>query len=60
MGHKDYLEPRDERLERRRDDRDRNTSVMSLVVGGLAVVGLAALIAMALPDIKRYIKISTM
>lgn len=30
------------------------------VVGGLALLGVAALVVVALPDIKRYIKISSM
>jgi len=30
------------------------------IVGGIALIGLAALVIVALPDIRRYIKISTM
>ncbi|MBS1795549.1 MAG: hypothetical protein JSS81_16965 [Acidobacteria bacterium] len=30
------------------------------VLGGLALLGIAALVVVALPDIKRYIRISTM
>jgi hypothetical protein len=33
---------------------------IAAVVGGIALLGLAALVIVALPDIKRYIKISTM
>lgn len=30
------------------------------VIGGIALIGIAALVIVTLPDIKRYIKISTM
>ncbi|MBA2732569.1 MAG: hypothetical protein H0U54_06720 [Acidobacteria bacterium] len=30
------------------------------IVGGLALVAVAAVVVVSLPDIKRYIKISTM
>lgn len=62
MEHKEYLEKRDERMEPRRRYREESSSGISAlsIVGGLALVGVAALVIISLPDIKRYIKISTM
>lgn len=60
MEQKKYLERRYEGMEKReRCDGPRLSSALS-VVGGLALLGLAALVVMNLPDLKRYIKISTM
>ena len=51
---------RNQSLERR----ERRPSGMSggiwSVVGGVALVAMAALVVVSLPDIKRYIKISSM
>lgn len=49
----------DERPRRRPERRSPEIAVLS-VVGGIALLGLAALVIVTLPDIKRYIKISTM
>jgi hypothetical protein len=46
-------------MERRRDRHSSELSVWS-VVGGVALLGVAALVIASLPDIKRYIKISRM
>jgi hypothetical protein len=49
---------RSEALERR----ERRSSGMNIwsIVGGLALVAAAAAVIVSIPDIKRYIKISTM
>ena len=51
---------RAERRERRGPERISSEIAILSVVGGIALLGLAALVIVALPDIKRYIKISTM
>lgn len=48
---------RDDSMERR--ERKSNMNVWT-IVGGLALVAAAAAVIVSLPDIKRYIKISTM
>jgi hypothetical protein len=62
MEHKEYLERRDERREpRRRYRKEHSSGIGALgIIGGIALIGVAALIITSLPDIKRYIKISTM
>jgi hypothetical protein len=52
------LARRHESLERR----ERNSSNMNVwaILGGVAVVAMAVGVIVSLPDIKRYIKISTM
>lgn len=45
--------------ERPPERQSRQTSLL-YAVGGIALVGLAAMVVLALPDIKRYIRISTM
>jgi len=42
--------------------REKGSSSMNVwtIVGGLTLVAAAAVVVMSLPDIKRYIKISTM
>lgn len=42
--------------------RERRSSGMSVwtIIGGVSLVAVAALVVMSYPDIKRYIKISTM
>jgi len=59
MERKDYLERRDERAAQRRDGNSSSIGV-SGIVGGLLLLGVAALVIVTLPDIKRYVKISTM
>jgi hypothetical protein len=51
---------RSEALERR--DRDRRSSGVNMwsIVGGAMLVVAAAAVIVSIPDIKRYIKISTM
>lgn len=48
---------RSDSMERR--ERKSNMNVWT-IVGGLALVAAAAAVIVSLPDIKRYIKISTM
>lgn len=43
----------------RRERRSSGIGLMS-IIGGVALVALAAAVIVNLPDIKRYIKISTM
>ena len=67
MERNEELEQRNEAIRRRHENRENylsresgdNNFAMGLV-GGLALVGIAALLVITLPDIKRYIKISTM
>ncbi len=53
-------------LARRNDEqvrhRERRSPELGIlhVIGGIALIGVAALVIVTLPDIKRYIKISTM
>ena len=60
MERDEYLERKDRRIERRRDHDERRLSLIFGIVGGIALIGVAALVAISLPDIKRYIKISNM
>ena len=61
MERQDHLERRDERMERRGRDEDNSSAIgVGGIVGGLALIGVVALVIVALPDIKRYIKISRM
>lgn len=63
MERKEHLQRRDERITPRRHRREDDSSVPTTalsVVGGIALLGVAALLYITLPDIKRYIKISTM
>lgn len=61
MERKEYLERRDERIEPRRRHEESSTGLgVGSVVGGILLLGVAALVIVSLPDIKRYIKISTM
>jgi len=60
MERQNNLQRRDERMERHRDERNSPAVGVGGIVGGLALVGVVALVIFALPDIKRYIKISRM
>lgn len=59
MERREFLERKDGRIGRRGAQESPGLSVLS-IVGGIALIGLAALVVVTLPDIKRYIKISTM
>ncbi len=59
MERKDFLERKDNRLERRTPRPSNGISMLS-VAGGIALIGVAALVILTLPDIKKYIRISTM
>ncbi|MEO6655324.1 MAG: hypothetical protein ABIO36_04515 [Pyrinomonadaceae bacterium] len=48
-----------EQIDRRREVRRRGLSIWH-AVGGVALIGFAALVIISLPDINRYIKISRM
>jgi hypothetical protein len=62
MEERDFRDKRDDRLVRqRRDDYGSDgLPIVPMVIGGLALIGLTAVIIAVFPDIKRYIKISTM
>jgi hypothetical protein len=47
-------------LEKRKENSTNGSSNLLKIVGGAAFVIGAALVIVSLPDIKRYIKISTM
>ncbi len=59
MERSEYLERNDEWIERREDRESAGVGVLG-IIGGIALLGLAALVVVTLPDIKRYVKISTM
>ena len=59
MEYKELAERDDKCGERHRKRRSADLSLLH-VVSAAALVGLAALVVVALPDIKRYIKISRM
>ena len=52
------LDRRDMKMESRRNGS--NDLTIWRVLGGIALIGLAAVLITTLPDIKRYIRISTM
>ncbi len=60
MEQQKHLERRDERVARRREKEASGGFGVWSVVGGMALLGAAALVFTALPDLKRYIKISRM
>lgn len=61
MERREHLQRRDERIEsRRRYEESSNGIGVGSIVGGILLLGVAALVIVSLPDIKRYIKISTM
>ena len=59
MDRREILERHDGRIERYRPPEPPSTFLLG-ILGGIALVGLAALMVAAMPDIKRYIKISRM
>jgi hypothetical protein len=61
MERKEHLEKREERVVRREKPADISGKNFALgVIGGIALVGIAALLVATFPDLKRYYKISTM
>ncbi len=60
MEQQKYLERKDERMMRRREREASGGFGLWSAVGGMALLGVAALVYTALPDIRRYIKISRM
>ena len=62
MKNKEYLEKRDRKFAPSKESNNESLGGGKLfgLVGGIALLGVAALVIVALPDIKRYIRISTM
>ncbi len=60
MEREEYLERRDERIARREEDESAGGLGIWSALGGIALLGVAALVIVTLPDIRRYIKISRM
>jgi hypothetical protein len=60
MERQEQLEERDERIARREENFSGDKSEIWSAVCGIALLGVAALIIVTLPDIKRYIKMSGM
>lgn len=61
MEERNYVERKDERMARpKRRGQEDEVAIFPIVVGGLALVGLAAIIVAVLPDLKRYIKLTRM
>jgi len=59
MERQEHSEERDEKIARREESFSGDSGVWS-VAAGIALLGLAALVILNLPDIKRYIKMSRM
>ncbi|MGH9945591.1 MAG: DUF6893 family small protein [Pyrinomonadaceae bacterium] len=59
MKQYESLERKQHGIEKRRSKNNFGRGILG-IVGGIALVGIAALVVVALPDIKRYIKISSM
>ncbi len=59
MAQRETLERKNDAIERR-DEGGSSRMNMLGIVGGITLVALAALVVVTLPDIRRYIKISTM
>ncbi len=59
MERKQFLERKNNKLARRTERGTHRVGMLG-VAGGIALIGVAALVILTLPDIKRYIKISTM
>ena len=61
MERREHLERRDERMEPRHRREEMSSGIgVGSIVGGILLLGVAALVIVSLPDIKRYIKIITM
>ena len=61
MERQKNLETRDRKMMRREgNESDGGKLGVWSLVGGIALVGVAALVISALPDLKRYLKISRM
>lgn len=61
MERKEHLQKRDEGIAPRRHREEDSSSLgVGSIVGGILLLGIAALVIVSLPDLKRYIKISTM
>jgi hypothetical protein len=60
MERKDFMERKDEGIRRSGKHAESTGISVKSILGGVALLGLATLVVVALPDIKRYIKISTM
>ena len=60
MEQQKHLQRKDERITQRREKESNGGFGVWSVVGGMALLGVTALVFTALPDLKRYIKISRM
>jgi hypothetical protein len=60
MERQENLEESDKRIARRQENFSGGKLGIWSAVGGIALLGVAALVIVALPDIKRYIKMSRM
>ena len=60
MERQKSLERKDERPARREPKESNGSFGIWSAVGGIALLGVAAVFISALPDLKRYIKISRM
>ncbi|MGI8470041.1 MAG: DUF6893 family small protein [Pyrinomonadaceae bacterium] len=59
MERQKSLERRDHRIARRKEN-DSSSAIIWSAIGGIALLGAAALFYVNLPDLKRYIKMSRM
>ncbi len=60
MERQESLEQGNERIARREDEESEAGLGVWSIVGGIALLGVAALVISTLPDLKRYLKISRM
>ncbi len=60
MERQEHLKERDGRIARREENFFGGKLGIWSTVGGIALLGVAALVIVNLPDIKRYIKMSRM
>lgn len=58
MKRQDNLERRDEKIARREENNFVGGLKIRSAVGSIVLLGVAALVIVALPDIKRFIKMS--
>jgi len=59
MEPREFLERNNKEMVRPEERESSGVGILG-IFGGIALLGVAALVIVSLPDIKRYIKISTM